>query len=203
MAELIPLAEQSLADAERAIVEVTHRLAAGEAPRDLDDIRGSAVDIEGSVARELEEETGLTAAEYRSEAHWHCVFTGPAVAMIRILRVDMSGEALRERLEAAPDGVPRCAAGHPLKPDVVLFGELLPEDAINRAFALAAGADLLLCIGSSLEVHPVSGLPGLTHSGGGKIALVTQGPTPYDGEAAVKLDGDVVAELDAVLAALG
>jgi 8-oxo-dGTP pyrophosphatase MutT (NUDIX family) len=67
---------------------------------DLDDIRDGRVDIEGSVARELEEETGLTAADCRGEAHWHCVSTGPAVAMIRILRVDMAGEALRERIEA-------------------------------------------------------------------------------------------------------
>jgi hypothetical protein len=67
---------------------------------DLDDIKGSAVDIAGSVARELEEETGLTAAEYRGEADWHCVFTGPAVAMIRILRVDLPGEVLRARIEA-------------------------------------------------------------------------------------------------------
>jgi 8-oxo-dGTP pyrophosphatase MutT (NUDIX family) len=67
---------------------------------DLDDIRGSAVDIAGSVARELEEETGLTAAEYRGEADWHCVFTGQALAMIRILRVDLPGDALRARIEA-------------------------------------------------------------------------------------------------------
>jgi 8-oxo-dGTP pyrophosphatase MutT (NUDIX family) len=67
---------------------------------DLDDIRDGAVDIEGSVARELEEETGLTAAECQSETHWHCIFTGPAVAMIRILRVDMPGDALRRRIEA-------------------------------------------------------------------------------------------------------
>ena len=67
---------------------------------DLDDISGNAVDIAGSVTRELEEETGLTAAEYRGEADWHCVFTGPAVAMIRILRVDLPGEALRARIEA-------------------------------------------------------------------------------------------------------
>ena len=67
---------------------------------DLDDIKDSAVDIEGSVARELEEETGLTAAEYRGEAHWHCVFTGPALAMIRILCVDLPGEALRAKIEA-------------------------------------------------------------------------------------------------------
>jgi hypothetical protein len=66
---------------------------------DLDDIRDNAVDIAGSVARELEEETGLTATDYRGEAHWHCVFTGPAVAMIRILRVDLPGEALRARIE--------------------------------------------------------------------------------------------------------
>jgi 8-oxo-dGTP pyrophosphatase MutT (NUDIX family) len=81
---------------------------------DLDDIRGSTVDIEGSVARELEEETGLTAAEYRSEAHWDCVFTGPAVAMIRILRVDMPGEALRARIEAnlALQGQPELSAIH-------------------------------------------------------------------------------------------
>ena len=67
---------------------------------DLDDVRGDALDIEGSVAREVEEETGLTAADYRSDAHWHCVYTGPAVALIRILRVDMPGEALRDRIEA-------------------------------------------------------------------------------------------------------
>ena len=67
---------------------------------DLDDIRDGEVDITGSVARELEEETGLKPAEYRGDAHWHCVFTGPAVAMIRLLHVDMSGEALRARIEA-------------------------------------------------------------------------------------------------------
>ena len=67
---------------------------------DLDDVRGDALDIAGSVAREVEEETGLTAADYHSDTHWHCVYTGPAVAMIRILRVDMPGEALRDRLEA-------------------------------------------------------------------------------------------------------
>jgi 8-oxo-dGTP pyrophosphatase MutT (NUDIX family) len=67
---------------------------------DLDDIKGNALDIEGSVAREVEEETGLTPADYRPGAHWDCVFTGVAVAMMRILHVDMPGEALRARIEA-------------------------------------------------------------------------------------------------------
>ena len=110
---------------------------------------------------------------------------------------------VRARLEAAGDGVPRCAAcGSALKPDVVLFGELLPEAALARASALAAEADVLLCVGSSLEVFPIAQLPEITLAAGGAVALVTQGPTPYDGRAAVKLDGDVVAELAAVLALL-
>jgi NAD-dependent deacetylase len=100
-------------------------------------------------------------------------------------------------------GTPECVACiEPLKPDVVLFGELLPEHAMAEAHELAAEADLMLCIGSSLEVYPVAALPELTRRSGGRIALVTQGQTPYDDQAEVKLDGDVVDELGAVLAAI-
>jgi NAD-dependent deacetylase len=103
----------------------------------------------------------------------------------------------------AGDGAPECpTCVSPLKPDVVLFGELLPEAAMSEAQTLALEADLMVCVGSSLEVYPVAGLPAITHGGGGRIALVTQGPTPYDSDAEVKLDGDVVEELRAVLAAL-
>src|SRR6266702_6811521 len=66
---------------------------------DLDDVRGEVLDIEGSVAREVEEETGLGPADYRSEAHWDCIHTGPSVAMIKLLHVEMPGEALRARIE--------------------------------------------------------------------------------------------------------
>jgi NAD-dependent deacetylase len=110
-----------------------------------------------------------------------------------------------ERVEALfdPDGVARCAECRgPVKPDVVLFGELLPEGAMQEACALCAGADLLLCVGTSLEVHPVAGLPNLTRSAGGALAIVTMGPTPYDSEAEVKLGGDVVDEMGALLGAL-
>jgi NAD-dependent deacetylase len=109
---------------------------------------------------------------------------------------------VRERLAADPAGVPRCDCGRPLKPDVVLFGEWLPEEAIDRAFALAADADLLLCIGTSLEVHPVAQLPGVTAAAGGAVAVLTQGPTPWDDRADVRLDGDVVAELRGLIEAL-
>ena len=108
----------------------------------------------------------------------------------------------RERLAADPAGVPRCGCGSPLKPDVVLFGEMLDAARMERAFALAAGADVLLCIGSSLEVYPVAGLPQVTLQAGGAVAIVTQGPTSFDREATVRLGGDVVDELRAVVAAL-
>jgi NAD-dependent deacetylase len=113
--------------------------------------------------------------------------------------------ALDDVLEliAAGAATPECSACiAALKPDVVLFGELLPERAMAEAHELAREADLMLCVGSSLEVFPVASLPGLALDGGGRLAIVTQGPTPYDADADVKLDGDVVAELGAVLAAL-
>ena len=114
----------------------------------------------------------------------------------------LSLERVVDQLQAH-DGAPECPACFtPLKPDVVLFGELLPERALSEAQALALDADLMICVGSSLEVYPVAGLPALTRGAGGKLALVTQGPTPYDDDADVKLAGDVVEELRAVLAAL-
>jgi NAD-dependent deacetylase len=112
-------------------------------------------------------------------------------------------ENVRARHIADPRGVPRCDCGEALKPDVVLFGEYLPMDAFARAEALAAGADLMLCIGSSLEVYPVAGLPETTLAAGGRIAILTQGPTPLDRRATVRMGGDVVDELEAVLAELG
>jgi NAD-dependent deacetylase len=121
-----------------------------------------------------------------------CMECGGRVSLQRVL----------EQL-ASDDGAPECPACiAPLKPDVVLFGELLPERALSEAQSLAMDADLMMCVGSSLEVYPVAGLPAIVRGAGGRLVLVTQGPTPYDGEAEVKLDGDVVAELQAVLAAL-
>jgi len=66
---------------------------------DLNDIRGGTLDIPGSVTRELEEETGLAPGEYESDPDWHCIYTGTALAMIRLLRIGLPGEAVRERIE--------------------------------------------------------------------------------------------------------
>ena len=80
--------------------------------------------------------------------------------------------------------LPRCAdCAAVLKPGVVMFGDLLPVEAIDRATALAHSAELLLVVGTSLEVWPVAGLPDETLAHGGKLAIVNRGATPYDARA--------------------
>jgi NAD-dependent deacetylase len=92
---------------------------------------------------------------------------------------------------------PRC--GEVLKPGVVMFGELLPEREIDRAFALAEEATLLLVVGSSLEVYPVATLPETTLAAGGELAIVNRGPTPYDRQATLKLDASTGETLKALV----
>jgi 8-oxo-dGTP pyrophosphatase MutT (NUDIX family) len=81
---------------------------------DLDDLKDGAVDIAGSVTREIEEETGLTSADYRASPYWDCVAYGTTIAMIRMLDVDISGEELRTKIEAnlAAQQLPELAAIH-------------------------------------------------------------------------------------------
>jgi 8-oxo-dGTP pyrophosphatase MutT (NUDIX family) len=67
---------------------------------DRNDIRGDRVDIAASVVREVEEETGLSPADYHAADDWHCVVTATSIAMMRVLDVAMPGEALRDRVEA-------------------------------------------------------------------------------------------------------
>jgi len=96
---------------------------------------------------------------------------------------------------------PRCGAV--LKPDIVLFGEPLPEEAIVRAQEEALGCDLMLVAGSSLEVMPAADLPALAVRSGARLILVNLGLTPYDHLADVILRGDVAKVLPKLADALG
>jgi NAD-dependent deacetylase len=100
-------------------------------------------------------------------------------------------------------GAPPCpACGAILKPDVVFFDELLPEEAIIRAVELAEQAALLLVVGSSLEVYPVADLPRSSLSAGGKVAVVNRTPTWVDARAEVvfrESAGEVLAAAAAAL----
>jgi NAD-dependent deacetylase len=93
-------------------------------------------------------------------------------------------EAVLAQLEER--SAPLCpACGAVLKPGVVLFGELLPAAAIDRATQLARRAQLMLVVGSSLEVWPVAGLPLEARS----FVVVNRGPTALDEHATLKIDG--------------
>ena len=100
-------------------------------------------------------------------------------------------------------GIPRCEdCGGVLKPDVVFFGELMPEAAIDRAFELARSAGLLLVVGSGLEVWPVSMLPDETVGAGGQVAVVNLGPTTFDDRAVLKIEGGAGETLAALVSEL-
>ena len=106
--------------------------------------------------------------------------------------------ALLETTEA-----PACArCGEIVKPDVVMFGELLPEAAIDRASDLARSTRLLLVVGSALEVWPVSMLPDETLSSGGDVAIVNLGATSFDHEASLKIEACAGETLAALVEAL-
>uniref|UniRef100_Q07PI7 NUDIX hydrolase n=1 Tax=Rhodopseudomonas palustris (strain BisA53) TaxID=316055 RepID=Q07PI7_RHOP5 len=67
---------------------------------DLDDLRDGALDIAGSVQRELLEETGIDQGDCRAAPQWDCIVAGGLIAVIRLLDIDLPGEALRQRIEA-------------------------------------------------------------------------------------------------------
>jgi NAD-dependent deacetylase len=100
-------------------------------------------------------------------------------------------------------GAPECTeCGAVLKPDVVFFGEQLRAAAIDRAYALARDATLLLVVGSTLEVWPVAELPLVTLDAGGSVAIVNRGPTAMDANADLKIEGSAGETLEIVAAAL-
>jgi NAD-dependent deacetylase len=103
--------------------------------------------------------------------------------------------------EAPAPACPRCGAV--LKPDVVMFGELLPSGAMERATELVRQAGLLLVVGSSLEVHPVAGLTDEAAAAGVAVAILNRGRTPFDHLVSVRIDaaaGETLSELAEALA---
>ena len=106
-------------------------------------------------------------------------------------------DAVLAQLDAS--STPTCShCGEVLKPGVVLFGELLPAGALERATELARGARLVVVVGSSLEVWPVAGLP----LEADVFAIVNRGPTALDTQAVLKVDASAAETLTAVVAAL-
>ncbi len=92
---------------------------------------------------------------------------------------------------AADRQPPLCQCGGFLKPATVSFGQSLPEGVLRRAFQGAQRAQLVLAIGSSLEVEPAASIPRTARAAGASYVILNQGPTAHDRLADLKLEGDV------------
>jgi NAD-dependent deacetylase len=86
--------------------------------------------------------------------------------------------ALYENLEKAIQGIPpKCTCGENIRPDVVWFGEMLPQDAINYAFAVSSDCDLFFSVGTSAVVHPAASLPLIAKRSGAYVVEANVEPT--------------------------
>ena len=78
-----------------------------------------------------------------------------------------------ESLEGTIQGTPpKCPCGGNIRPDVVWFGEMLPQDAINYAFAVSQECDLFFSVGTSAVVHPAASLPLIAKRSGAYVVEV-------------------------------
>ena len=89
-------------------------------------------------------------------------------------------EHIKERLQKGEE-IPECEnCNGMLKPDVVLFGEALPQDVMADATDHARGCDLFIVIGSSLVVYPASYMPAYATEAGAKLVIINMTATTYD-----------------------
>ena len=90
----------------------------------------------------------------------------------------------------------RC--GGRMRPNVVLFGEMLPEAAIAKSSEVSHLSELFVVLGSSLQVSPANWFPQLAHQAGAKLVIITHDPTPLDGLADLTIAGSIRDTLVAV-----
>lgn len=110
----------------------------------------------------------------------------------------LPAEALMEGMEPG-EPAPRCSeCGGLLKPNTISFGQNLDPQELERAEQLSANCDLMLCLGSSLVVHPAAGFPAEAARRGAALVIVTLSETPLDSAASVLIRrpiGEVAGEL--------
>lgn len=97
------------------------------------------------------------------------------------------------------DDIPHCSCGTPLKPDIVVFGESIPQDNLQRAYDHADRADLILVIGTSAQVVPASMLPPVVASHGGKIVEFNLEKTALSHRADILVQGNAAKTLPELL----
>ncbi|NJP06193.1 MAG: NAD-dependent deacylase, partial [Chloroflexaceae bacterium] len=100
--------------------------------------------------------------------------------------------------------IPHCDCGQAgmLKPDIVLFGEMLPQDTFASAVSAIEMCDTLLVVGTSLEVHPAASLPLAALQHRASVIIINLDSTYIDGYADVVLHEDMAVVMPAIIAAM-
>lgn len=101
------------------------------------------------------------------------------------------------------EGGERCySCGGNVRPHIVLFGEALPDEALEESIMTLERTDVLIAIGTSLAVEPVSLAPEPVLANKGKLVIINSEPTPWDSEAELVIRDDVVVALVSIHAAM-
>jgi len=94
---------------------------------------------------------------------------------------------------------PKCSCGGNLKPGTILFGEPLPQDAVDMAKIASKNCDLFIVLGSSLVVFPAASMPRIAKKNGAKLVIINIDPTPFDEIADIVINGSTSKILSEVI----
>ena len=97
---------------------------------------------------------------------------------------------------------PSCSCKGFLKPATVSFGQAMPQDKLQEAFVAASRADLVIAVGSTLEVEPAASVPRSAKEHGAVYVIINQGPTAHDQLSDLRIEGDATAVLPEAVRAL-
>ncbi len=121
-------------------------------------------------------------------------------AQQRCMTCHQTKDSVQVDLKSIP---PRCACGGLLRPDVVMFGEAIPADHLQRAQMLASTCDVMLVVGTSATVVPAAYLPVIAKRGGATIIEINPEPTPLTDDASdITVLGEAGTAMRAIVAAV-
>jgi NAD-dependent deacetylase len=115
----------------------------------------------------------------------------------KIYTMDEAYERLKKELP------PRCSCGAVLKPGTILFGEQLPQEALDMAALASKNCDLFLVLGSSLVVFPAASMPRIAKKNGANLVIINIDPTPMDNLADIVINDSASKVLSAVISGEG
>jgi NAD-dependent deacetylase len=122
------------------------------------------------------------------------------------MRCTQEGTVIENRESPLKEIPPRCACSALLRPNVVWFGEALPSETLEMAYAASASCEVMFVIGTSAYVQPAASLPLMAADRGAKIIEINPEPTPLSGTADFSFQaraGEVLPALDALLSGAG